>query len=807
MRRLLLFFALYVLPVAAQTVNGVQCTASVTSTPTLRSEGLTELIGDFVFNCTGGQVLPTGTNLPQTDLTVTLNTDLSSRLLAVDGSTEALLMINDPLPVVSSGSTATAQVLCNNALGCVAKSDGLGGIAAGSPNVFKGTFAKNSITFHKCPRLGAPAGGTFRYRIANVWVNANSLVPNINGTATVAAAISFSDTSISVNKSTLTVGIVAPSLQWKSLATASGESCPTKFGGSIFNPANNTQGLTFSVTLAETGGVHFLPRYPFQDTTDPNASAPLTIPGSTATTPSESGTILPPPSSGPQVGLADSGTPLSFTLFGVGGLAIGVPTLLQTQSNGSNDGGFFLLKGGGSGPTTQFTVPSSSNQFTVTYTIIHRSQFTSAETVTVPFTISGIPPILPLNINMTAGYPNSTTTSMYAWAPGSSEALVVPSFVTDGTGFHNALSGIQRIAATITGCGGSQAPSLSLEGAPQTLELDKAGNFVTPSVYNLNVVSNGTPVTGLTALTSPSAPWLNTSWSQNSTPSTLVLSLNLGSLPSSGGATTVLAITGNGTTPVTEAVTYNSYTGPVILKQGILNVTNYNGGALAPYEVVVGFGENNFGPSALADLTLDSTGKVSTELGNTQLFVNNIASPMWYVFDNLSINAGQFASFIPGETTGASVATVQVASNGTMSPPVDFPVVAAALGLSTAGSSGSGPLAALNQDNSVNSESNPIPDGQVIQLFGTGVTVSSAPADGSIVQSQLSTPIPVIAYVNGAMVTPTFGSFAPDAVAGVMQVNVPIPSGTPAGPATIMIRQGDAISQMGIVFVGPASGT
>ena len=49
-----------VAPASAQ-VATFQCIANAAVPPTMRAEGLTELIGDIVLNCTGGVPTPVGT--------------------------------------------------------------------------------------------------------------------------------------------------------------------------------------------------------------------------------------------------------------------------------------------------------------------------------------------------------------------------------------------------------------------------------------------------------------------------------------------------------------------------------------------------------------------------------------------------------------------------------------------------------------------------------------------------------------------------------------------------------------------------
>src|SRR5579871_3693512 len=82
------------------------CTASVAVPPQLRTEALTELIGDIVLTCTGGADLTQGSPIPTANITVSLGTQVTSRLLngaafTVNGGqpqfvSEALLLIDEP---------------------------------------------------------------------------------------------------------------------------------------------------------------------------------------------------------------------------------------------------------------------------------------------------------------------------------------------------------------------------------------------------------------------------------------------------------------------------------------------------------------------------------------------------------------------------------------------------------------------------------------------------------------------------------------------------------------------------------------
>ena len=175
-RCMIVLAALALLLGAASTVSaaGFQCQTNAATPQQARQQGITELMGDLVLNCTGGVNTTAGTTVPTVNITVTLNTEVTSRLLDdnVDGS-EAILLADEPAPgnqhvcfaavapckMISTGSTPTT------------------GYGAGTnKNVFQGNWNSNqpgSIVFRGVP-IDPP--GTARtilvFRVTNVRGNA-----------------------------------------------------------------------------------------------------------------------------------------------------------------------------------------------------------------------------------------------------------------------------------------------------------------------------------------------------------------------------------------------------------------------------------------------------------------------------------------------------------------------------------------------------------------------------------------------------------------------------------------------------------
>jgi hypothetical protein len=90
--------AMFAAVASAQTQGSLQCVANASVPPTVRSEGLTELVGDVTLNCTGGNPTAAGVTIPSSNVTVFLNTNITSRVVSTNSGTwsEAILMIDEP---------------------------------------------------------------------------------------------------------------------------------------------------------------------------------------------------------------------------------------------------------------------------------------------------------------------------------------------------------------------------------------------------------------------------------------------------------------------------------------------------------------------------------------------------------------------------------------------------------------------------------------------------------------------------------------------------------------------------------------
>jgi uncharacterized protein (TIGR03437 family) len=157
----------------AGAVTTLVCVSS--STPlVVHAEGLTEAVGDFVLDCSGGQ--PGTTQID--NVTLQLNVNATNRIDAENGT--------DIIFTIDSGS---------------------GPVQVWPPGVL---MSPNTVTWDGVPLTLSPTG-TMELRIANVRVNATEINPAQGGT--VMATISVAgQTTLPVNQPTVVVATTTPSL-------------------------------------------------------------------------------------------------------------------------------------------------------------------------------------------------------------------------------------------------------------------------------------------------------------------------------------------------------------------------------------------------------------------------------------------------------------------------------------------------------------------------------------------------------------------------------------------------------------------
>jgi uncharacterized protein (TIGR03437 family) len=236
----------------------------------------------------------------------------------------------------------------------------------------------------------------------------------------------------------------------------------------------------------------------------------------------------------------------------------------------------------------------------------------------------------------------------------------------------------------------------------------------------------------------------------------------------------------------------------------ITNAASNLPAAIAPGELVVIYGpalsiDTTLMPQLL-DFSTYAQGQVDPDLNNLQVFFNSVAAPILYE------SATQIAAIVPYYPPGFSgTATVQVVDNTATTAVILAQVTASEPEIFTANSSGTGQAAALNQNGSPNSASNPASAGQAIVLFVTGDGIITSPGpDGIINPVTLPLPkpiLPVSATIGGVTATVEYAGEAPGAVQGVMQLNLLIPAGVSTGSAVpVKVTVGAATNKASVTI-------
>jgi hypothetical protein len=296
-----------------------QLTATViTAAPlNIRREGLSELVSDVVLLFTGGIPTPRGLPVPQVNITLSFNTNVTSRLF-LGRFQDAVLLIDDPA-LLNNSSTIPAPLGVGGS--------GLDFHAGQAPNVIIGshaTDATDQVTFVAVP-LDQPGTGQRTMRMTNLRVNAHGLGASLaDGSGTVTVNVSIeggidagSGTSVSFPNPHQTVGTVQPATVSKVIPlTGSGPgSAPANI-----NPALGVNTDLVTHPASNTGLINLLLQF---NGSFPDAFKPLTH--------------LPrPPIGSPYQGEE------SFDRIGLS-FATGVPPFPSTEPTGIADQGTLFV--------------------------------------------------------------------------------------------------------------------------------------------------------------------------------------------------------------------------------------------------------------------------------------------------------------------------------------------------------------------------------------------------------------------------------------------------------------------------------
>jgi uncharacterized protein (TIGR03437 family) len=361
-----------------------------------------------------------------------------------------------------------------------------------------------------------------------------------------------------------------------------------------------------------------------------------------------------------------------------------------------------------------------------------------------------------------------------------------------------------------SGASGTGSGTVSLSASPNPLSANRsalipiAGQIVTvsqagtPCTFTLSVQQISTPAAGISGTVSVIANLPDCAWRATSdVPWLFVISGASGQ----GNGTVNYSVAQNevaarsGTLTIAgQTVTISQAAAPGFPDVSIIASAATGTSPFASGQLISIYG-TSLGPPAGSGLQLGPGGVVTTSNSGTQVLFDGTAAPILYT------GASQVNAVIPCEVAGHTSTQMVVEYMGEQSVAVTVPLGPSAPGVFTADGSGQGQAAALNQDNSFNSPSNPALRGSIVTFYATGVGPTSPCVDGAIYQTNFPTlTLPVIVGVGSFGARILYGGQAPDLVSGVAQFNVVIPSDATTGVVPLTLVVGGIFSPSGVTI-------
>lgn len=234
--------------------------------------------------------------------------------------------------------------------------------------------------------------------------------------------------------------------------------------------------------------------------------------------------------------------------------------------------------------------------------------------------------------------------------------------------------------------------------------------------------------------------------------------------------------------------TYLPLTAPRM--SGIVNAASH-APVVSPGGLVSLYGAN-LGPSAPATTRLDGQGRVATSLEGVEVLLDGVAAPLLFVSRN------QINAVAPMAIRGKPQVRVEVQRNGVRSPALMAAVRDQEVGLFTVSGNGRALVLAAHADGVLNSESSPVPSGGVVTIWATGrEDFLTNLRDGEVPAGANPLRTAPRILIEGQPAEVLYAGAAPGLVAGILQINLRVPSALPAGRAFLEIANEAGMSRGG----------
>jgi uncharacterized protein (TIGR03437 family) len=207
-----------------------------------------------------------------------------------------------------------------------------------------------------------------------------------------------------------------------------------------------------------------------------------------------------------------------------------------------------------------------------------------------------------------------------------------------------------------------------------------------------------------------------------------------------------------------------------------LNAASLAQGPAAPGEILVLFGDG-LGPDTGIVATPDASGLLPTLVAGTEVRFDGIPAPLLYA------QYGQINVQAPYAIAGNAATHVEVFYQGKSAGAVDLGVAAANPALYPV---------AVNQDGSLNSETNPARRGTIVAFFATGEGLTDGGnVSGMAAQAPYPRPRQAVALAMGGISADLLYAGAAPGQVGALQVNARVPGGfLPTGQVAVQLSVG-----------------
>jgi len=417
------------------------------------------------------------------------------------------------------------------------------------------------------------------------------------------------------------------------------------------------------------------------------------------------------------------------------------------------------------------------------------------------------PPSQTITVSSNAGllnYSAIATTVVGSWLSVTPAGASTPGSVTVSVNGGGLAPGTYSGNVTVASIGAANSPlnipvtltvgpQQTLTASPTTLTFSHQLGSANPATQTVSLSSSGAAVAYTAAVTTVSGGvWLGVTPTTGTTNGTLTISVNPAGLAAgtySGAVTITAPGASNSPQTVVVTLTVTAVATPTIAVAG--NGASFLPGPIAPGELITIVGAN-MGPATPASFRLNSVGAIDPILAETQVLFDNIPGTVLYTSQT------QVNVIVPYGIFGRLSTRMTISYRGQISSALELRIADSSPGIFAIGGSTQGAI--VNQNNTVNTASNPAPKGSVVTVYVTGEGQTSpggqegrvTPTDGTLLKRPL---LPVTATIGGIPVVVEYAGSSPGIVNGVMQANLRIPALISSGNMPVVVTVGTASSQ------------